>query len=126
MLSKFPSTLLTGVFNVDFCLYGTYIHMLVCMSQVEQLAQWVTHIIHLYCHHEHQLSCPIPYSVSFIAQVCLTVRPCLSDMNRGRGKHWPLRLRTKEPPHFTTYTLLPRSHLPYNVLHSPSKWCVVM
>jgi len=64
----------------------------------------------------------LPHSVSFIEQVGPTVRPCLSDANKGRyqGKQWPLSLGTKEPSHCTTCTLLPRSHSPYTVLHSPS------
>ena len=37
----------------------------------------------------------LPHSFSFIEQVCSTVRPHLSDADRGGGKGWPLRLETK-------------------------------
>ena len=55
------------------------------------------------------------YSVSFIEQVCPTVRPCLCDTDRGREKGQLLGLRIKEPLYCAAYTLLPHSRSP-NVL----------
>lgn len=60
------------------------------------------------------------HSVSFIEQVCPTVRPNLSDTNRGRGEEWPLRLRTKELPHCTappTHYYLVHAHLAMFRIH---------
>jgi len=55
----------------------------------------------------------LPHSVSFTKQVCLSVRPRLSNPDRGRGKWQPLRLETKEPLHCAVYVLLTRSHSPH-------------
>ena len=45
----------------------------------------------------------------------------LSDTDRGGEKGQLLRFWMKEPPQRVTYTLLPRSCSPHNVLHSPGK-----
>ena len=55
----------------------------------------------------------LPHSFSFIEQVCSTVRPHLSDADRGGGKGWPLRLETKKPLYYTAYALLSCSHSPH-------------
>ena len=75
---------------------------------------------------ELYLSCTcLSRSVSFVNQVCPTVRPCLSNAGRRESKKRALRLRMKELPHCAAYTLLPCSRLPHNVLQSPSSnWCV--
>jgi len=85
----------TSVFNVELCLYRSLI------------SHTVTATMCAYC--------PAP----FIKQLCPTVRPHLSDTDRGRRKRWLWRLGTKEPPCCTAYALLPPSHSPHNVLHSP-------
>jgi len=65
------------------------------------------------------------HSISFIEQVCPTVRSGLNDTDRGRGKGQLLRLRMKEPPHCAAYALLPCSCLPHNALHSRSRIHIV-
>ena len=98
----------TSAFNVEFYLYD------MCISDcTSQPAQWISCIACHYCDHMH-------HSVSFIKQVCPTVRPHLNYTDRWSGKGQLLRLRTKELPHCTTYALLPCSRSPHNVLQSPS------
>jgi len=71
------------VFKVEFCLYGTYTY--VRRSVCHGWLSW-TPIVLL-------------HSASFIEQVCSTVRPHLSDTDRGRGKGWPQRLWMNELLH---------------------------
>jgi len=61
----------------------------------------------------------LPHSVSFIEQVCSTVRPHLSNADRGGGKGWPLRLKTKKAAVLhPAYALLSCSYSPHKVLPS--------
>jgi len=87
------------------------------MLQPSPLAQLVTHIARHYCH--RVCYCPAPFCL-LIKQVCSTVRPNLSDTNRGRGEERPLKLRTKELPHCTappTRYYLVHAHLAVFHIH---------
>jgi len=93
-----------------------YIRMSDHMLQLAWPAQWVTHIACRYCHQVH-LHIILPHSISFVKQVCPTVRAHLNDTNRWSGKGQLPRLRMKEWPHCTTYALLPCLCSLHHVLH---------
>jgi len=85
------------------------VYTLVCTSWLVWPAQLVTRIVDCYCHQVCLLSCPGPsHSVSFIEQVCQTVRLWLSNANRGRGKGHQQRLRTKSCHSATLLILTPQ------------------
>ena len=72
------SELHASAFNVEFCLYGTYIHWTVHHSQ---LSWSLVLCVATKCAIYH-----VPFYVSFVEQVW---RACLSDAD---GKGWLLRL----------------------------------
>jgi len=109
-----------GTFNVEFCLYSIYVGPYITAGTSGSAS-------HLY---RMPLLLPhaptiLPHSIFFIEQVCSTVRPCTAMPTKG-GIRGLLRLGTNEPPHCTTCTLLPCSHSPYDVLHSPSYYTSIL
>ena len=122
------------------CTLRTYVSLYI------MAAQQVSCIMHHYCHRVYLLSCPVPTTSSrkyaptsetmleqrrqrkratetweeratTLGHLHIAVRPCLSDIDRGRR---PLRPWRKEPPHWATYTLLPCSTMFYITYSSSS------
>ena len=93
----------TPVLSMLSCPYGTYVNPYIMGGMAD---------------HSYRVPLLPPcvpivlsHSVSSIEPVCPTVRPHLSDADRGIG--WPLRLGRNGPVHCATYVLLPRSSSPY-------------
>ena len=72
----------TSALNVELFLYGTYIQGLYIAADAASSAGHSYHVP-LLAPREHIV---LPHSVSFIEQVCPTVRPHLNDADRVRGK----------------------------------------
>ena len=106
-----------SAFNVEFCLYGMVVRWYICpYITASSLASCALSVIMCAC-------CPAPFYLlcqTSMSRSRTTLEWC---WQRGRwGGRWLLRLGNKESQHCIAYTLLPSSHLPHNILHTPSEY----
>ena len=96
----------TSTFNVEFCLYSTYVGPYVSLYGMYVSLQIFASVASPAGHSYHVPLLPphapivLPHSVSFVEQVCETVRPHLSNTSSERAR---MAAETHAPPTISSF-----------------------